>query len=276
MIRTNFFIFIFLLFTSCIKNNIGTEFTVTVRPEEGKDFQATTNEDTDLEVIYTVSDQAKATELSLIIAEEPKFGKLKDCKLLNDLKMKCIYTPNKDFNGTDTILFKTKDGDFLSAKPSELKININSTPDKPIAQEGSEEKLVQNTPHVFNLRPGIDVDSDQLTYQIEKTPKHGVLSNCAGEVNPLHCNYKPNDGYSGDDSFSYRVVDETNLESEELTTVKLTIISPPLSGEHITVNVPKLIDSVNFQVPTARDNDSELNELKYIIKTKPKYGRLAL
>ena len=64
-----------------------------------------------------------------------------------------------------------------------------------------------------------DQDQDQLTYTVTQDPQHGTLTVPTSSSNEFR--YKPADGYTGEDSFSYTVTDGTNTVP---VTVSLNVV----------------------------------------------------
>src|SRR4051812_43082778 len=74
-----------------------------------------------------------------------------------------------------------------------------------------------------------DADSDQLTYSIVDGPQHGSLgaiSNAGygGSTTYYSVTYKPTEGYTGDDSYTYRASDGT--DNSEVAKVSFDIYTP--------------------------------------------------
>jgi Bacterial Ig domain len=111
------------------------------------------------------------------------------------------YTPNKDWNGTDSFTYQASDGQANSAVVSVM-ITVKPVNDAPAANNASY-TLAKNGSLIINLNSLVsDVDGDVLTLTV-KTPLHGSLTkNSNGTYT-----YKPVTGYIGSDSFSYTVSD---------------------------------------------------------------------
>ncbi len=77
----------------------------------------------------------------------------------------------------------------------------------------------QNTPLDFDL-VGSDADGRIVSWQVVGTPAHGTLS-----VSGAKATYTPETGFSGTDSFTYTVTDDSGAISEPAT-VKITVDAP--------------------------------------------------
>jgi hypothetical protein len=74
-----------------------------------------------------------------------------------------------------------------------------------------------------------DADNDQLTYAIVEGPQHGTLSsissnNYGGSTTYYSVTYTPEEGYTGDDSYTYRASDAT--DHSEVASVSFDIYTP--------------------------------------------------
>jgi hypothetical protein len=207
-IVTSFFIL------SCKPDQPATEFNELVEVPSGEDVVLKSKEDEDLIVEYSVEPSEDSVDMKLVIIGKPKFGDLKDCELVTDYSMRCVYTPGKNFSGKDEIFFNTKDGDLRGKVPGKVTINVESSPDTPIARDGSFEAQASKAVS-FKFPEAIDPDTkkNDLTYEIVSIPQNGELSQCKKN----QCTYMPKGLYEGRDSITYRVIDHTNLVSNTAT-----------------------------------------------------------
>ena len=83
-------------------------------------------------------------------------------------------------------------------------VNIAVSPvnDAPVATAQVVE-TEQDAPVAIALM-GSDVDGDPLTFEIVDSPSNGILSGTAPDLN-----YTPGSGFTGSDSFTFRVSDGT-------------------------------------------------------------------
>ena len=112
---------------------------------------------------------------------------------------------------------------------------------------------------------GSDPNSYPLTYAVVGMPAHGTLSGTGPNLT-----YTPSSGYSGLDSFTFKVND--GHADSNIATVSITVIpaSPP-TAEPQCVSTPK-----NTPVPiTLTGTDSDGDPLTYSIVTGPAHGTLS-
>ena len=132
------------------------------------------------------------------------------------------YTPNPNFGGTDTFVYRANDGAASSALAT-VTIQVTGGNDAPVAGNDLY-TFDQNTTLNVSALNGVlrnDTDAEQtapLTAVIGSQPTQGSLVfNADGSFS-----YTPVSGFSGTDSFTYRAVDAGNLSSAPAT-VTLTI-----------------------------------------------------
>lgn len=125
------------------------------------------------------------------------------------------YTPNANFNGSDSFTFKVSDGSLMSAIVT-VSITITGTNQAPIANAQSV-TTTKNVAKSITLT-GSDPELSSLTYAVVTNPTHGTLS---GTVPNL--SYLPTTDYTGSDSFTFKV----NDGSLDSTTVMVSITVNP-------------------------------------------------
>ena len=117
--------------------------------------------------------------------------------------------PNEDLDGNPRFFDSTVDiGAYEHGNAS-----VN---DSPVA--GAQAVSTGEDTAIQIMLSGSDVDGDSLTYNIVDSPWHGTLSGIAPDLT-----YTPEEGYSGEDSFTY-TANDGELDSE-LATVSITVIS---------------------------------------------------
>ncbi len=109
------------------------------------------------------------------------------------------YTPNSGFVGDDSFTYKANDG-AGDGNIATVTITVEQGNRAPIAVE-IPVITTQDTAIAFRLR-GFDPDGDALTYSVESQPSNGTLSGIAPALV-----YTPNPGFSGFDSFTFKVND---------------------------------------------------------------------
>nr|WP_121271456.1 Ig-like domain-containing protein [Pedobacter schmidteae] len=136
---------------------------------------------------------------STTIITQPKNGTI---KVNSDGTI--TYTPNQGYTGTDEFTYTVTDKNGQVSNPA--KVTLTVVPTKPVAIDDAAETQ-WNTEVKIPLLGNDKTDGaafDKGTVEITAQPKHGTI-----KVNPDGTvTYLPNSGYTGTDTFKYRVKDE--------------------------------------------------------------------
>ena len=131
-----------------------------------------------------------------------------------------MYTPDANFNGEDSFIYKAFDGTAYSEETT-VTITVTSINDAPVAVEDAyttDEDTVLTVLVIDGvLANDTDVDGDTLTAVLVSDVSNGTLA-LADDGSFV---YTPNANYFGSDSFTYKASDGT-LESEPVT-VTITV-----------------------------------------------------
>ena len=125
-----------------------------------------------------------------------------------------VYTPQKDFSGSDTFTFTASDGSGLCGT-AVVTITVLSVNDAPIADDLAV-SLEENSYYTGHLSAS-DHDQDSLFFTLVSQAARGVVS---VESNGLF-SYTPETNYYGNDMFTFRVSDGSAASS--IATVYLVI-----------------------------------------------------
>ena len=213
--------------------------------------------------------------LNYIIVGLPSHGTL-NCT--GGVSRACSYSPQADYNGTDTFTYKVNDG-TSDSNLATVTITINPINDAPVAAAAMSISVDEDDSVAFTLNAGSDIDlpAQILTYSLVNPPAHGVLSNCieSGPTTDRTCTYTPTADYEGSDSFTYRVCDPL-ICSTSVTTVSLTVVpknDPPVmaSNQSFSLNDTEFVD---FTLSGATDIDIPAQTLSYKIISNLSQGTL--
>ncbi len=175
------------------------------------------------------------------------------------------YTPNADFNGSDSFTFASNDGAVDSA-PATVSLTVNPVNDAPVAGDGSasgnEDSNITGSAHAS------DVDHDNLSYSLASQAQHGSVS--LGSDGSY--TYTPNANYHGSDSFDFQVSDGHG----------------GTDYGHITINVASVNDlpvAADASASLAEDGsvsgtlsatDADGDALSFSVASNPAHGSLSL
>jgi len=111
------------------------------------------------------------------------------------------YTPNADFNGTDSFTYTVKDGKG-GVDTATVNVTVTAVNDAPVAQTG----IVTTTAEDNSVTGSVtssDVDGGTPNYSVSGNPANGSVT-----MNPDGTyTYTPNANFNGSDSFDYTVND---------------------------------------------------------------------
>jgi VCBS repeat-containing protein len=223
----------------------------------------TTPEDTPVQIGLIGSDP-DSDQLSYIMVSETSHGSL------NGTAPNLTYTPNSNFNGTDSFSFKVNDG-IDDSHPATLSITVSSINDPPVARDDAVVTL-EDTPavKVDVLENDTDIDNegrylylDTLTVTAVTQGKNGLVT-----INPDGTlSYSPNANFNGSDEFTYTVRDnkEDTDTAKVNVTVKMANDAPVIiSAAGATANIGAIYTyDVNASDPDLNDT------LTYSLTTKP-------
>lgn len=174
-----------------------------------------------------------------------------------------IYTPAKDYFGTDSFQFQIHDG-YLYSEPATISLEITPVQDAPIALPQTV-TTPEDTPLPVVL--GVyDPDGQALSFSLVSTPTHGTL----GGVVP-NLVYTPTLNYYGNDGFSFLVTDGISTSKPAAVTIHITAVNdaPVANPQSVTTgqNKPMIITLIG--------TDVENNLLTFNVLTQPTHGSLS-
>ena len=131
------------------------------------------------------------------------------------------YTPDANFNGSDSFTYQANDGD-AGSNVATVRISINAAP---VAGDQNV-TTSEDTPQTITLT-GSDAEDAPLAFSIVTGPAHGTLGAIAApDCSPANSctadvTYTPAPDYNGADSFTFKVNDGA-IDSEDAT-VSITV-----------------------------------------------------
>ena len=185
------------------------------------------------------------------------------------------YTPNADFNGSDSFTYAANDG-TVDSNEATVTITVNPINDTPVAvgdTYATDEDTDLNVAAPGVLGNDTDVDGNGLTAAVVSGPLSGVLTlNADGSFS-----YTPNADFNGSDSFTYAANDGT-VDSNEAT---VTITVNPINDTPVAVGDTYATDEdtdLNVAVPGVLGNDTDVdgNGLTAAVVSGPLSGVLTL
>jgi uncharacterized delta-60 repeat protein len=216
----------------------------------------------------------EANALTAILVSGPAHGTL----ILN-ANGSFTYTPNGNYNGSDSFTYKANDG-TVNGNVATVTLAISPVNDPPFGTF-HEYSTFEDTPLTLPapglLQGAIDVDGDAMTALILPTDvqaEHGTVV-----VNPDGSFiYTPNPDFSGEDAFYYRVSDG-QLLSRNPARVKINIYSvddAPVANDDAYTTAEDTALTVSAPGVLANDSDVDGDALSAVPVSGPAHGSLSL
>ncbi|TAK59662.1 cadherin-like domain-containing protein [Methylobacter sp.] len=147
------------------------------------------------------------------------------------------YTPNANYNGTDSFTYTVSDGKGGSDTAT-VTVTVTAVNDAPVAVNDTATTNA-GTPVIISVRGNdSDVDGDILSITSVTAPANGSVVINNGQT----VTYTPNAGFSGTNTFSYTIIDGNNLTATATVTV--------------TVNPAAVIDQITVKKAEFKARDS--------------------
>ena len=214
------------------------------------------NEDSS-QAITLVGSSPDAGELTYQIAQAPSYG------ILSGEAPNVIYTPDLNFNGEDSFVFKVSLNGATS-QGATVALSVLPQNDAPSAQAGSVE--TQEDEAVSVVLGAQDVDGDSLTYEVVDAPLKGVLSGEGAQRV-----YTPHPDANGSDQFTFRVSDGVLTSSLALVQVSIVAVNDAPVAQAVSVEGSEDVPLAVLLV----GSDVEGSSLSYQVVQAPQKGVLS-
>jgi MYXO-CTERM domain-containing protein len=172
------------------------------------------------------------------------------------------YTPDADFNGTDSFSFVAGDG-LADSSPAAVTLTVTPVNDPPSAHEGG--AMSDEDSAVAITLVATDVDGDALTYAVVTPPAHGSVT-----VSGAVATYTPAANYSGPDGFTFRANDGAAYSAPAAVAIGVAPVNDAPVAQAQSV-------STSAETPVAftlAGTDVEGDALTYTVVTQPINGTL--
>ncbi len=177
-----------------------------------------------------------------------------------------LYTPNADFNGTETFQVSVDDG-HGGIVTATVTITVTPVNDAPVGQD-TEITATEDTPFSGTLPSATDPEGDPLSYGVGSQPGHGIVT-----VNPDGTySYTPDPDYNGPDSFTYTVSDGETTVTYTVS-IDVTPVNDPPVGSDATIDANE-DTPLDGRLPVATDVDGD--PLTYGAGSQPAHGTLVV
>ncbi|WP_420011133.1 Ig-like domain-containing protein [Tateyamaria sp.] len=222
--------------------------TVTVNPVNdapvANDDTATINEDSTVNIDVLGNDtdvDNTAAELSVLTADAP------NGTVVVEADGTLTYTPDDDFNGTDTITYTITDGDETST--GTVTVTVNPVNDAPVANDDTASVDEDGSVNIDVL--GNDTDIDNTAAELSVVTADALNGTVVVEADGT-LTYTPDDDFNGTDTITYTITD-----GDKTSTASVTVTVNPVNDAPVANDDSATVDedgSVNIDV-LANDTD---------------------
>jgi len=258
-------------------SNIATV-TMTVSGEDDdpntQNAAATTDEDVAV-VLQLTAEEYDGDSYSFGIISQPTNGSVS----LDGAN--ATYTPNQDYNGTDSFTFEATDDTGRMMNVGTATITINPVNDAPFApdmtidmvEDGTGQFIISSAAsdaNFFRIN-ATDIENDALTFQTISV--NNATYDLVDNNNELA--YYPNQDFNGQDTFQYTVSDGT----EESNTGTITVNISGVNDAPTTNDVSTTIDenrTARVADLTLDGNDVDEDNLTYSLSSNPSNGTASI
>ena len=215
-------------------------------PPTARDDIATTNEDTPIiiDVLSNDSDSdGTLTPSTVTVISGPANG----VTTVNPATGEITYTPNPNFFGTDTFVYRVCDNDG-ACDTATVTVTVTGVNDPPNAVDDVATAITMANPITITvLVNDSDPDGDPLTVIAVSTPANGT----AVINGDYTVTYTPNAGFFGTDTFTYTISDGLLTDT---ATVTVTVNGAPVAVDDATNTIEDLPKTINVL-----GNDYDMN-----------------
>jgi predicted RNA-binding protein with EMAP domain len=178
------------------------------------------------------------------------------------------YTPNANFNGTDSFSYTVSDGNGGTDEAT-VTVTVNAVNDPPVAANDSASTNEDTAVSIDVCANDTDIDGDTLSIAISDLADNGITTIDSNEII-----YTPDENFNGIDSFSYTVSDGNGGTDEATVTVTVNSVNddPVASDDSASTNEdsPVTIDVL------ANDTDIDGDTLSITSVGTPANGTAAI
>ena len=246
-------------------SNIATvTMTVSAEDDEPNTLDVATSTDEDVAVAVNLSaEEYDGDSYSFAIITDVSNGTTS----LNGSTV--TYTPNQDWNGTDTFTFEATDDRTARTNVATATITVNPVNDAPVANDITNQVTDENRMMQLDITlDATDVDGDALTYNITSTNNGSVT------INDNIATYVPTQDWNGEDTFTY-IANDGSLNSNTATvTIKVNSIPDAPITYNFSVETNEDF-GLYGQIPLGEHSfDVDGDDLVFIVSSIPTNGNL--
>ena len=250
-------------------------FAQTNQSPEADDQDVSVDANDNVKITLKGNDDDKDDEIEFEIVSDPSHGELNNFEKSDGT---VSYTPEKDYSGEDKFEFKVIDNKGAESDKAEIKINViplenanekvggemnQESQDRTDSSSESNETISSNQSPIAHDQElstdansdlditliGEDTDNDPIQFEIVSSPAGATLNNFDNAKGIV--TYSPEMNYTGNDSFSFKVVDDKGAESNN------AIVSVDVTENNQTNQAPQAFDQIT--------NEANLSNYRYAV-----------
>ncbi len=214
-------------------SNIGTIVaTVTPVDDEPNSMDVTVTTDEDNAIVITLeAEEVDGDKIVFQVRNNPSNGSLTISGTT------ATYTPNQDWNGTDTFNFEAVDSSEKTIlNVATATIIVNPVNDAPVAHDvtASTQSRMKNMSQTVTITlDATDIEGDNLTYRLVSDASNGSTS-LSGYI----LTYSPFVNYDGTDTFTYKANDGESDSNIASVTIDIENVNLPPESESASYTIP--------------------------------------
>jgi RHS repeat-associated protein len=185
------------------------------------------------------------------------------------------YTPEANFNGTDTFTYRAQDPQGAQSNPATVTISVNPADDAPVATNdvyNTDEDTVLTlfAPGVLGNDNDIDTPAAGLTAILVAGPSHAAAFTLNSDGS---FNYTPAANFNGTDTFTYKANDGESDSNVAMVTIAINSVNdaPVAVNDFYNTDEDTLLNVAGPGV-LANDNDIDSPSLTAILVTGPSHA----
>jgi len=212
------------------------------QPPTVNNLSISTNEDTPTTFTMTGTDPEGAA-LTFSIVSQPQHGSVSTSGNAG------TYTPNTNFNGSDTFSYSASDGSLVSSAGI-VTVTVAPVDDNPNTMDVSA-VIDEDTSVILTLKAD-EFDGDTIVFSVQDDPENGSVT-----ISNNKATYSPNPNWYGSDSFTFEATDASSRRILNVATASI-IVNPVNDAPVVEAQIVQSYNNENIQLNlTATDVEGD-------------------